>query len=141
MRRHLQKLGIALAALALWPALAQRETHARSARAAEFLIRPYLFALREGGLGLAWQFKATLPAGMPSQVVITKKGEPFATVTAQNDEGLQYVALPLPACGFGEGMAYQVTGQGVPFEVAPIPCAGEGATIKFSFISDTQEGP
>src|SRR5262249_27765201 len=58
-----------------------------------------------------------------------------------DDHELQSVKLPLPACGFGPGYSYQVTGQAAPTAIAPVPCASDSGTTRFTFVADTQEGP
>jgi predicted phosphodiesterase len=134
-------IGILATGLGLWLALPSSLGEARPARAPEFLIRPYLFALGSDSLGLAWQYKSGLPRGVAAQAVISRGRETIATLEAGNDEGLRFVRLPIGACGYGEGVTYRVTGQEEPVEIEAIPCASEATVSRFTFIADSQDGP
>jgi hypothetical protein len=106
---------------------------------AAFLIQPYLFTMSGTGVGLAWQYQANV--GKTVQAQLFHNGQAVATLDAANDQGLQSVQLPLPACGFDSGYTYQVTDQPSPVAIAPIPCKEDPGTTRFTFIADSQEGP
>jgi hypothetical protein len=109
-----------------------------SASADDFQIKPYLFSILGQQIGVAWQY-SSLPATAP-KLSLYKGGALVQELTADQDDELYSVTLPIQACGFGTDVTYQVDGQDAPVGIAEIPCADSEDPVKFTFLADAQEG-
>jgi predicted phosphodiesterase len=108
----------------------------------QFEVDPYLFVHGTGHLALGWRYQAVGNAEPATATVqVLTAGAVSASATAKYD-GISWSAdLPIPECGFGSDVSYQVPGMPTPKTITETPCPGAGGTARFSFIADAQEGP
>jgi hypothetical protein len=106
-----------------------------------FEIQPYLFVHGTGKLALNWRYINGGLADEPVQARVYHGNTLIASVPANNDGVSWSVDLPIPECGYPDGLSFYVPGMANASPIATIPCPGEHKAVRFSFIADAQEGP
>lgn len=100
-----------------------------------FEIPPYLFFDPGAELRLAWQPVDEAAAGV---VQLFKDGEPWRRVEAERDQELFRAFLPV-SCDVAGSFAYLVGGMPEPLAILRPHCARADQTVRFSFLTDTQQ--
>jgi len=113
---------------------------AAAARADIFPIDPYLFSYKGERIAVGWE---VYPVNETPGQVIVRIGKLDLPTDVLKEGDFRYAFLPLPLCGFGEGVTYEVPGVGHPTPIKNIPCPdttdAKAAPVRMTFIADTQE--
>jgi hypothetical protein len=126
----------ALGLLAIYLSFAVIQT----AKADDFLIKPYLYSILGTQIGVSWEYTtAAIPTKNPS-LTLFRSGKMVQEIASTNRSNLFSVVLPVSPCGFGSDLSYQVNGQLVPVTITEVPCTNATNPARFTFLADAQQG-
>ncbi|MCC7440606.1 MAG: metallophosphoesterase [Bdellovibrionales bacterium] len=138
--RHTHFFPLTLIALSVATAL----TGCEAADDSVFAIRPYPVSIGGRGVAIGWQYQESVEkkygAGRAATLELLRDGAVFATLPTTKTAGYRAAVLPFP-CGWGSGVSYKVTGMSWDLPLDPLPCPDPEGSVRFSFITDTQQGP